>query len=73
MVDPYWQGIPACSRRMLKPPEMRFQRFEDVENLSLDLREREGCYQACVGARGRREALLSTMASPMALTEIMRC
>jgi len=34
----------------IKPADEWFQRFDDVENLQLDLREKDACCQACDGA-----------------------
>jgi nucleoside-diphosphate-sugar epimerase len=34
----------------IKPPQQWWQRFDDVENLRLDLREKQACIQACEGA-----------------------
>lgn len=34
----------------IKPFDEWYQRFDDVENLRLDLREKENCYKACDGA-----------------------
>ena len=34
----------------IKPVDEWYQRFDDVENLQLDLQERDNCYQICEGA-----------------------
>jgi nucleoside-diphosphate-sugar epimerase len=34
----------------IKPAEKWYQRFEQVENLQLDLQDKDACYRACAGA-----------------------
>src|SRR5204863_9739524 len=43
-------GIPGIRAVDLKPVEDWYQRFDDVENLTLDLQERAACDQALAGA-----------------------
>jgi len=45
------QGYKRIRAVDIKPLDDWYQRFDDVENLSLDLEIRENCYQAAKGAR----------------------
>jgi len=45
------QGYKRIRAVDIKPLEEWYQKFDDVENLSLDLEIRENCYQAAKGAR----------------------
>ncbi|MDB6140168.1 MAG: dependent epimerase/dehydratase family protein [Verrucomicrobiaceae bacterium] len=44
------QGFTRLRAVDLKPAAQWYQRFEDVENLQLDLQEKDACMQACKGA-----------------------